>query len=45
VLAPEFGERAIRYSLALVALSSLWSAAHNALSARAIPDALRQTRG
>jgi MFS family permease len=43
-LAPEFGERAIRYSLALVALSSLWSAAHNELSARAIPDALRQAR-
>ncbi len=34
VLEPRFGPEAVRYTLSLVALTAVWSAVHNALSAR-----------
>jgi hypothetical protein len=33
-LAPRFGDEAVRYTLSLVALTAVWSAVHNFLSAR-----------
>lgn len=34
VLSPSFGDTAVRYTLSLVALTAVWSALHNLLSAR-----------
>jgi hypothetical protein len=40
-LAPRFGVHAVRYSLLLVALASLWGATHNCLAARTLRADLR----
>ena len=40
VLAPTFGDEAVRYSLCLVGLTNLWAAAHFAWGARTLREDL-----
>ena len=42
-LEPSFGQLAVRYSLLIVAVVSLWGGLHNYLAARALPRDLRAT--
>jgi hypothetical protein len=36
-LAPRFGEESIRYLLAIIAVTAIWSGVHKFLSARSLP--------
>jgi MFS family permease len=42
-LEPSFGHLAVRYSLLIIAVTSLWGGLHNYLAARALPRDLRAT--
>lgn len=43
-LAGVFGQEAVRYSLALMAIASIWSGVHNLLSARTLPADMQASR-